>query len=80
MHGVRYFLAMLTLLQSGGQKARVALARAIYQKTRHVLLDDPLSAVDSHTARWLFERLLCGPLMKNRTVVSEILYARPKLR
>ncbi|KAH7104662.1 multidrug resistance-associated ABC transporter [Auriculariales sp. MPI-PUGE-AT-0066] len=54
---------------SGGQKARVALARAVYQRTRHVLLDDPLSAVDSHTARVLFDELLCGPLMKNRTVV-----------
>ena len=30
---------------SGGQKARVALARAVYQRTKHVLLDDPLSAV-----------------------------------
>ncbi|KAG8843469.1 hypothetical protein FRC20_003943, partial [Serendipita sp. 405] len=54
---------------SGGQKARVALARAVYAPTRHVLLDDPLSAVDSHTARFLFERLLQGPLMANRTVV-----------
>ena len=30
---------------SGGQKARVALARAVYARTKHVLLDDPLSAV-----------------------------------
>jgi ABC-type transport system involved in cytochrome bd biosynthesis fused ATPase/permease subunit len=30
---------------SGGQKARVALARAVYTRTKHVLLDDPLSAV-----------------------------------
>ena len=30
---------------SGGQKARVTLARAVYARTRHVLLDDPLSAV-----------------------------------
>ncbi|KII83760.1 hypothetical protein PLICRDRAFT_119100 [Plicaturopsis crispa FD-325 SS-3] len=54
---------------SGGQKARVALARAVYARTKYVLLDDPLSAVDSHTARWLFEKLLCGPLLANRTVV-----------
>lgn len=32
---------------SGGQKARVALARAVYARTKHVLLDDPLSAVVS---------------------------------
>ncbi|KAK0184808.1 hypothetical protein F5146DRAFT_1073739 [Armillaria mellea] len=54
---------------SGGQKARVALARAVYARTKYVLLDDPLSAVDSHTARFLYERLLLGPLLANRTVV-----------
>ncbi|TBU25699.1 multidrug resistance-associated ABC transporter [Dichomitus squalens] len=54
---------------SGGQKARVALARAVYAPTKYVLLDDPLSAVDSHTARLLFEKLLRGPLLAHRTVV-----------
>ncbi|KAF8153792.1 multidrug resistance-associated ABC transporter [Crassisporium funariophilum] len=54
---------------SGGQKARVALARAVYAHTKYVLLDDPLSAVDSHTSRFLYERLLRGPLLANRTVV-----------
>jgi ABC-type multidrug transport system fused ATPase/permease subunit len=54
---------------SGGQKARVALARAVYARTKYVLLDDPLSAVDSHTSRFLYERLFRGPLMANRTVI-----------
>ncbi|KAF7979924.1 hypothetical protein HWV62_40336 [Athelia sp. TMB] len=54
---------------SGGQKARVALARAVYARTKYVLLDDPLSAVDSHTSRFLFEKLLQGPLLANRTVI-----------
>ncbi|CDO68600.1 hypothetical protein BN946_scf184996.g31 [Trametes cinnabarina] len=54
---------------SGGQKARVALARAVYAPTKYVLLDDPLSAVDSHTAQFLFEKLFRGPLLSNRTVV-----------
>ncbi|KAH7920819.1 P-loop containing nucleoside triphosphate hydrolase protein [Leucogyrophana mollusca] len=54
---------------SGGQKARVALARAVYARTKYLLLDDPLSAVDSHTARFLYERLFCGPLLANRTVI-----------
>ncbi|KAJ6593252.1 multidrug resistance-associated ABC transporter [Mycena capillaripes] len=54
---------------SGGQKARVALARAVYAKTKFVLLDDPLSAVDSHTARTLYEKCLRGPLLAHRTVV-----------
>ncbi|CAK5284084.1 unnamed protein product, partial [Mycena citricolor] len=54
---------------SGGQKARVALARAVYARTKYVLLDDPLSAVDSHTGRFLYDHLLRGPLLSNRTVV-----------
>ncbi|KAI0332219.1 multidrug resistance-associated ABC transporter [Cubamyces sp. BRFM 1775] len=54
---------------SGGQKARVALARAVYAPSKYVLLDDPLSAVDSHTARFLFEELFKGPLLANRTVI-----------
>ncbi|KAM5535675.1 hypothetical protein V8D89_010662 [Ganoderma adspersum] len=54
---------------SGGQKARVALARAVYAPTKYVLLDDPLSAVDSHTAQFLIENLFRGPLLANRTVI-----------
>lgn len=37
---------------SGGQKARISLARAIYSSAKYVLLDDVLSAVDSHTLAW----------------------------
>ncbi|BGP12105.1 Transporter of the ATP-binding cassette (ABC) [Rhodosporidiobolus nylandii] len=54
---------------SGGQKARIALARAIYSPAKYVLLDDVLSAVDSHTAQHLVERCLSGRLMKHRTCV-----------
>ena len=54
---------------SGGQKQRVSLARALYSRARYVLLDDVLSAVDSHTARWIFDQALLGPLMYNRTCI-----------
>ena len=40
---------------SGGQKARVALGRAVFSRADIVLLDDPLSAVDAQVARHLFE-------------------------
>ncbi|WVQ85985.1 hypothetical protein IAT38_008153 [Cryptococcus sp. DSM 104549] len=54
---------------SGGQKARVALARAMYSYTKHVLLDDPLAAVDSHTAKHLTDKCLNGPILEGRTVI-----------
>ncbi|CAI2355592.1 unnamed protein product [Caenorhabditis sp. 36 PRJEB53466] len=43
---------------SGGQKQRVSLARAVYQNSEIVLLDDPLSAVDSHVGKHIFENVL----------------------
>ncbi|KAL4789715.1 hypothetical protein BDV19DRAFT_20483 [Aspergillus venezuelensis] len=54
---------------SGGQKQRISLARAIYSKARHLLLDDCLSAVDSHSAKHIFRQALSGPLMLNRTCI-----------
>ena len=43
---------------SGGQKARISLARAIYQDADIYLLDDPLSAVDPEVANNIFERAI----------------------
>ncbi|GAN05680.1 ABC bile acid transporter, the ATP-binding cassette [Mucor ambiguus] len=54
---------------SGGQKARVSLARAVYSRAQNVLMDDVLSAVDAHTAKHLYQQCLLGPLMKNRTQI-----------
>ncbi|KAF8740000.1 hypothetical protein AX14_009122 [Amanita brunnescens Koide BX004] len=45
---------------SGGQRARIALARAVYARSDLVLLDDCLAAVDSHVARHVFNRII-GP-------------------
>uniref|UniRef100_A0A182P629 Uncharacterized protein n=1 Tax=Anopheles epiroticus TaxID=199890 RepID=A0A182P629_9DIPT len=45
---------------SGGQKARISLARAVYRRADVYLLDDPLSAVDAHVGRHLFD-LCLGP-------------------
>ncbi|KDE04353.1 hypothetical protein MVLG_05232 [Microbotryum lychnidis-dioicae p1A1 Lamole] len=54
---------------SGGQKARLALARAVYSPARTILGDDVLSAVDSHTAQHLVNKCFKGPLMRHRTIV-----------
>ena len=54
---------------SGGQKQRVALARAVYSKARYLLLDDCLSAVDSHTGQWIMDHCITGDLMRNRTCI-----------
>ncbi|KAF8598207.1 hypothetical protein BDV93DRAFT_498959 [Ceratobasidium sp. AG-I] len=54
---------------SGGQKARVALARAVYARTQVVLMDDVLSAVDAHTAEQIVKKCFLGSIMKHRTVV-----------
>jgi ABC-type multidrug transport system fused ATPase/permease subunit len=43
---------------SGGQKARIGLARAIYQRGDLYLLDDPFSAVDSHVCQRIFDKVI----------------------
>ncbi|XP_067207174.1 multidrug resistance-associated protein 1 isoform X3 [Linepithema humile] len=53
---------------SGGQKQRVALARAVYNDSENYFLDDPLSAVDSHVGKHIFENVI-GPngILKKKT-------------
>nr|XP_057938958.1 ATP-binding cassette sub-family C member 4-like isoform X2 [Doryrhamphus excisus] len=53
---------------SGGQKARISLARAVYQDADIYLLDDPLSAVDAEVGKHIFEECICG-LLRNKPCV-----------
>ncbi|KAM7146748.1 ATP-binding cassette sub-family C member 12-like isoform 3-T4 [Macrochelys suwanniensis] len=53
---------------SGGQKQRISLARAVYANRDIYLLDDPLSAVDAHVGKYIFEKCIKEAL-KGKTVV-----------
>lgn len=52
---------------SGGQKARVALARAVYSRADIFLLDDVLSAVDAHVGRHIINE---GVFKKEKSALS----------
>ncbi|KAJ5082970.1 hypothetical protein N7532_012013 [Penicillium argentinense] len=68
-HGDLTFIGENGIGLSGGQKARVALARAVYSASNVLLLDDPLSALDHNTAESVVWKCLRGPLMHDRIVV-----------
>ncbi|KAI9056609.1 P-loop containing nucleoside triphosphate hydrolase protein [Trametes sanguinea] len=54
---------------SGGQKARITLARAVYSSADILLLDDVLAALDVHTSRWIVEKCLKGDILEGRTII-----------
>ncbi|PIO70932.1 ABC transporter, ATP-binding protein [Teladorsagia circumcincta] len=55
---------------SGGQRARICLARALYQDCDIFLLDEPFSAVDASVAKGIYEKLLApGGLLAKKTVI-----------
>ncbi|KAH9854915.1 multidrug resistance-associated ABC transporter [Lenzites betulinus] len=57
------------LTLSGGQKARITLARAVYSSAEILLLDDVLAALDVHTSRWIVDNCFKGDLLHGRTVL-----------
>ncbi|KAJ3110961.1 hypothetical protein HK100_002851 [Physocladia obscura] len=63
---------------SGGQKARIALARALYSDSDIYLLDDPLAALDSHVGKHVFEKCIKERLDgKTRVLVTHQLHVLP---
>ncbi|XP_042637031.1 ATP-binding cassette sub-family C member 3 [Orycteropus afer afer] len=67
---------------SGGQRQRVSLARAVYSDADIFLLDDPLSAVDSHVAKHIFDQVI-GPegvlAHKTRVLVTHRISFLPQM-
>jgi ATP-binding cassette subfamily C (CFTR/MRP) protein 1 len=60
---------------SGGQKQRINIARAIYFNANLVLMDDPLSAVDAHVGRHIFDNAIMGLLKgKSRILATHQLW------
>jgi len=53
---------------SGGQKARLGLARAVYQNRDIYLLDDPVSALDVHTRKNIINNVING-MLKGKTCI-----------
>ena len=68
-HGDETLVGDKGISLSGGQKQRISLARAVYSNSAHLLLDDCLSAVDSHTAQWIYSNCIKGPMMMGRTCI-----------
>ncbi|TGZ74317.1 hypothetical protein CRM22_001004 [Opisthorchis felineus] len=63
---------------SGGQKARIGLARIAYSQANFLLLDDPLAAVDTRVAKHLFYQCICGFLSDRlRLLVTNQLHFLP---
>ena len=67
-HGDRTLVGERGVSLSGGQKARVCLARAVYREADTYLLDDPLSAVDVHVGRHLFSKCIRG-FLRDKAVI-----------
>ena len=64
-HGDQTEIGERGITVSGGQKQRLNIARAIYFNSDIVLMDDPLSAVDAHVGRHIFDNAICG-LLKDK--------------
>jgi ABC-type multidrug transport system fused ATPase/permease subunit len=54
---------------SGGQKARLSLARCVYSNSEIILLDDVLSALDTYTSKSIVDKLFSSDLVQDRTIV-----------
>ncbi|XP_063913947.1 probable multidrug resistance-associated protein lethal(2)03659 isoform X1 [Zophobas morio] len=68
-HGDNTIVGERGILLSGGQKARIGLARAVYKDADIYLLDDPLSAVDANVGKQIFNNCIIGYLKGKCTIL-----------
>ena len=69
MRVMRLLSGRKVLLYQEVKNNEYLLQERFIQTQDTVLLDDCLSAVDSHTAKWIFDNCIRGPLMRNRTCI-----------
>ncbi|XXG51840.1 hypothetical protein AAC387_Pa03g0319 [Persea americana] len=69
VRGDQAYIGERGLNLSGGQRARIALARAIYHGSDVYMLDDVLSAVDAQVGSWILHEAILGCLMNQKTRV-----------
>ena len=70
-HADQTFVGEHGVVLSGGQQARISLARAVYASADIYILDDPLSAVDAKVGEHIFQKCICEYLSsKTRILVS----------
>ena len=70
-HADQTFVGEHGVVLSGGQQARISLARAVYANADVYILDDPLSAVDAKVGEHIFQKCICEYLSsKTRILVS----------
>lgn len=77
-HGDKTIVGERGVSLSGGQRARINLARAVYRSSDVYLLDDPLSAVDTHVGKLLFDECI-SKFLANKTrilVTHQLQYLR----
>lgn len=67
-HGDKTIIGERGITLSGGQRARINLARTVYKDADIYLLDDPLSAVDTRVGKQLFEECI-RTFLKDKTVI-----------
>lgn len=70
-HGDRTEIGEKGINLSGGQKARISLARAVYANTDFIIMDDPISALDANVKKKIFKNVFTGLLQeKTRVLVT----------
>ncbi|CAG9819495.1 unnamed protein product [Phaedon cochleariae] len=70
LHGDKTLVGERGVSLSGGQRARINLARAVYVDADIYLFDDPLSAVDTHVGKHLFEQCIKGYLKGKTRILA----------